>query len=171
MKPIFTIHAGEYLVGDFLEKQFPECDVWIPSKDTGTDLLIANSRNRKRNIGIQVKFSKDFLPQMEASFHGSLSACGWWTLNSDKTQHSNAELWVLAAYSFVEKRVQHIIIEPKELLKRLNKIHGQQKSINTYLWVTQDGKCFETRGLNKETANKLITGDYSCIPSDRNFSE
>ena len=56
MKPIFTIHAGEYLVGDYLEKHFTDCEIWVPSKDTGTDLLITNSTNRKKNAGIRVKF-------------------------------------------------------------------------------------------------------------------
>ncbi len=40
MKPLFTIHAGEYLVGERIEKNFKEWNVWIPSKDTGIDLLV-----------------------------------------------------------------------------------------------------------------------------------
>jgi hypothetical protein len=35
MKPIFTIHAGEYLVGSYIEEHYKYFNVWIPSKDTG----------------------------------------------------------------------------------------------------------------------------------------
>ena len=54
MRPIFTIHAGEYLVGNFLETMFKEIEVWMPSKDTGTDLLITNKKcteKQFRNTG------------------------------------------------------------------------------------------------------------------------
>ena len=47
MKPLFTIHAGEYLVGSYIEKHFKKYNVWIPSKDTGIDLLVTNSKNNK----------------------------------------------------------------------------------------------------------------------------
>ncbi|MDD2468071.1 MAG: hypothetical protein PHI97_29180 [Desulfobulbus sp.] len=170
MKPIFTIHAGEYLVGDFLEKQFSNCEIWVPSKDTGTDLLITNSLDRKKNAGIQVKFSKDFLPEMEATFHSSLSACGWWTLNPQKIQTSNAELWILAPYSFIERRIQFIIIEPEELSERLDLIHGKPKTMNVYLWVTKDGKCFETRGLSKTIQKEIVNGKYSSVDKNRDFT-
>ena len=41
MKPIFTIHAGEYLVGTYIEKNFKKYNVWFPSKDRGIDLLVS----------------------------------------------------------------------------------------------------------------------------------
>ena len=44
MRPIFTVHAGEFLVGEHIEKKFPELNVWIPSKDTGVDLLVTNKK-------------------------------------------------------------------------------------------------------------------------------
>jgi len=170
MKPIFTIHAGEYLVGDYLEKELKDCEIWVPAKDTGTDLLITNAKNRAKSVGIQVKFSKDFLPQMEATFHDSLLACGWWTLNQNKIVKSNAEIWVLAAYSFLEKKIQIIIIDPRELLKRLIAIHGNKQSFNVYLWVTKDGHCFETRGLKGLDQKKIIAGDYSLINKSRDYT-
>ena len=46
MKPIFTIHAGEYLVGAVLEKKCPDWEIWLPSRDVGTDLLIRHKRTR-----------------------------------------------------------------------------------------------------------------------------
>jgi hypothetical protein len=37
MKTLFTIHAGEYLVGSHIEQHFRRVNVWIPSRDTGVD--------------------------------------------------------------------------------------------------------------------------------------
>ncbi len=34
MKPMFTVHVGEYLVGDHIERAFPHWNViggWLPS--------------------------------------------------------------------------------------------------------------------------------------------
>lgn len=66
MKPLFTIHAGEYLVGaHYIERNFPHWKVWLPSKDSGVDLLVTDARNRK-TVSLQIKFSKDLTPT-----HGS----------------------------------------------------------------------------------------------------
>ena len=60
MKTLFTIHAGEYLVGNHLEKKYKkDIKVWIPSKDIGTDLLVTDSENKK-SVSLQVKFSRDY---------------------------------------------------------------------------------------------------------------
>ena len=45
MRPIFTIHAGEFIVGEHLERKFKGLNVWVPTKDTGVDLLVTNSKN------------------------------------------------------------------------------------------------------------------------------
>jgi len=51
MRPMFTIHAGEYLVGLHLQQRLG-LNVWIPAKDTGIDLLVTGARSRcKRNTG------------------------------------------------------------------------------------------------------------------------
>ena len=47
MRPIFTIHAGEYLVATEIEKKFRDLRVWIPSKDIGIDLLVTDERQNK----------------------------------------------------------------------------------------------------------------------------
>ena len=39
MKPLFTVHAGEYLVGAYIEHFHPRWSVWVPSKDTGIVFL------------------------------------------------------------------------------------------------------------------------------------
>ena len=59
MKPVYTIHAGEYFVGSHIEKIRSKWHVWFPSKDTGIDLLISNANNSK-TVSIQVKSSKDY---------------------------------------------------------------------------------------------------------------
>lgn len=40
MKTLFTVHAGEFLVGSEIEKRITGANVWVPSKDKGIDLLI-----------------------------------------------------------------------------------------------------------------------------------
>ena len=42
MRPLFTIHAGEYLVGERLEGNKRKPNVWVPTKDKGIDLPIVN---------------------------------------------------------------------------------------------------------------------------------
>jgi hypothetical protein len=46
MKPMFTIHSGEYLVGAHIERRFKRVNVWVPSRDTGVDLLLSDPQNR-----------------------------------------------------------------------------------------------------------------------------
>ncbi len=148
MKPLFTVHAGEYLVGAYIERTYPRWNVWVPSKDTGVDLLVTDTRNRK-TVSLQVKFSKDFNPT-----HGSLLlqnrllAAGWWTHDSSKIQKSNADFWVFVLPSFVEKETSFIILPPAELFRRFKAIQGTpKKRIDSYLRVTKTKRCWEARGL------------------------
>jgi hypothetical protein len=148
MKPLFTIHAGEYLVGAYLERNYPKWNVWLPSKDTGIDLLVTDSINRK-TVSLQVKFSKDFTPT-----HGSpllqsrMLAGGWWSFDAAKIKKSKADFWIFVLPSFVEKETSFIIVRPEELLHRFKAIHGVSKQrIDSYLRVTKTNRCWETRGL------------------------
>ena len=59
MRSLFTIHAGEYLVGQYIEDNYKKLNVWIPSKDTGIDFLVTNKSNTK-SISFQVKLSIDY---------------------------------------------------------------------------------------------------------------
>src|SRR4051794_14495004 len=103
MKPIFTIHAGEYLVASEIEKKFRDYFIWLPSKDSGIDLLITNYNNTK-TVSLQVKFSKDFnTTHAKEIFRPDIRGTGWWTLNSEKIQNSRADLWVFILYSFEKK--------------------------------------------------------------------
>ncbi len=159
MKPLFTVHAGEYLVGSYIEQTYPRWSVWVPSKDTGIDLLITDSRNRKA-ASLQVKFSKDFNPTHRIIFlQNKLMAAGWWTLQKQKIQKSQADLWVFVLPSFIEHETSFIIIPPDELLRRLRLIHGTTgKRIDSYLWVTKTHRCWEARGLTS-TDQELIAFD------------
>jgi hypothetical protein len=74
VKPLFTIHTGEYVAGDFIERNFRRVNVWVPTKDTGVDLLVSDARNKKV-VSLQVKFSRDFLAtHMAAIFQKPLRA-------------------------------------------------------------------------------------------------
>jgi hypothetical protein len=170
MKPLFTIHAGEYLVGAYIERNYPKWNVWVPSKDTGVDLLVTDAINRK-TVSLQVKFSKDFTPT-----HGSpllqsrMLAGGWWSFDVTKIKKSKADLWVFVLPSFVEKKTSYIIVQPGELLRRFRAIHGASiKRIDSYLRVTKTNRCWETRGL--PVADQELIALDRFANADRDFTD
>lgn len=168
MRPLFTVHAGEYLAGSFIEKHLKQFDLWIPSRDTGIDLLMTNPRNSNR-AGLQVKFSKDFLAtNMSSALQKDLLACGWWTLNGDKLKKSRADFWIFVLYSFDNRQTQYVIIRPAKLLSNLNDIYGNLKVFNIYLWVTRRSKCWEARSLKKSDQLRIAKNSYS--DSRRDFT-
>ena len=160
MKPIFTIHAGEYLAVDFIQKKFKNVSTWIPTRDTGIDLLVTDRQNRK-TCSLQVKFSRDYLPtHFEPMFRQRLRACCWWTLNRKKIATSEADYWVFVLFGFNSKASDFVVIPPNELLKRLDAIHGNIKTFRHYLWVTNQNECWETRGLKKSDHQKVSEGTF-----------
>jgi hypothetical protein len=91
MRSLFTIHAGEFVVGEHIERNFRRVNLWVPSRDTGSDLLVTDSKNEKA-VSLQVKFSRDFLAtHMSSIYQKPLRACDWWTLNRDKIAKSKAD--------------------------------------------------------------------------------
>jgi hypothetical protein len=167
MKPLFTIHAGEYLVASHIEQHYKRTNVWIPSRDTGIDLLVSDSSSR-RTVSLQVKFSKDFLYTMKPIFQGKdsrLHACGWWTIDREKLRKSVADFWVFMLLGFNGRTKDYVLIPPKDLLQRLESIHGSHSKFQTYLWVT-DKQCFEARGLPERDRLKVARGDYENAPRD-----
>jgi hypothetical protein len=160
MKPLFTVHAGEYLAGAELERRFKRANVWVPLRDTGIDLLVSDSRNRK-NVSLQVKFSKDFLvTHMGPEFQKELRACGWWTINRDKLAKSPADYWVFVLQGFSSRSTDFVIVPRGELLKSLVAIHGRGKTIQVYIWVTERDRCWETRGLARADQLRVAHGDF-----------
>lgn len=169
MRPIFTIHAGEYLFGSYLEKNFKELNIWIPSRDTGIDLLLTDSVNKKA-ASVQIKYSKDFLiTEVKETLQMGLKSCGWWALNRDKIRQSSADFWVFVMYSFEQKKTEFVIIPPGTLLERVTQLHGRGKTIQSYLWVTDKNKCWETRGLSKR--EQILIANHSYHNKSRDFTE
>jgi len=189
MKPIFTIHEGEYLVGNHIEQHVlgpdgKKLNVWIPSKDTGVDILVTDKSNHL-SVSLQVKYSKDFLvTHFSNDMQEKLLCCGWWSLNREKLVSSVADYWVLVLYSYHKigggtarnsrgkNDIQYIILRPKELAKRLDQIHGAPNRLQTYLWVTRERnrRCIETRGLRKNDSRAIVFNN-TTIPEIRDFSQ
>lgn len=47
MKPMFTVHEGDFLVGDYINGDLgKKYEVWVPTKDTGADLLVTRKSAR-----------------------------------------------------------------------------------------------------------------------------
>jgi hypothetical protein len=164
MKPLFTIHAGEYLVGSYIEKEFARrVNVWVPSTDMGIDLLLSN-HDSTRTASIQVKFSKDFLSTtMSPIFRRKdslLKSCGWWTIKREKLAESPAQFWIFVLLGFGTGQ-DFVIIRPQDLLQRLDRIFVKKpNTVQSYLWVTKQKKCWEVRGLKKDDQLRISKGDY-----------
>lgn len=161
MKPIFTIHAGEYLVAAEIEKSLKGVAVWLPSKDTGIDLLLTDKTNKK-TTSIQVKFSKDFnLTHVKEHLRPNIKGTGWWTLSRDKIEKSQAEYWIFILYSFEKKAHDFVIIRPKILLNIFDDLGRQGERVDCYITVTKNKKIFETRGLSKTDMQLLCDNKYT----------
>ena len=169
MKSLFTIHAGEFVVGDYIERNFRRVKLWLPSKDTGVDLLVTDSKCQKM-VSLQVKFSRDFLAtNMLDIFQKPLRACGWWSLNRKKIDISQADYWVFVLVGYDRRSTDFVIIKPSDLIARLDSIHGKTKIIQSYLWVTQKNRCWETRGLKRLEQRAIADGMFTNTVRD--FSE
>jgi len=166
MKPIFTIHAGEYLVGSYIEKAYKKSRVWLPSNDTGVDLLVTDQQ-LTRATSIQVKFSKDFMGNKGGGKNTSkniemrIKSGGWWTFNCDKIKNSPADLWVLVLYRFSHRDFDFVIIEPSKLLERYKKLGKASGTIQSYVWVAENGRCWETRGLGKTEQEAIASDNFN----------
>jgi hypothetical protein len=150
MKPLFTIHAGEFLVASYIEQRFKDYLVWIPSRDSGVDLLLTDM-DCKKAVSIQVKFSRDFLAtHMTDALRPGLKACGWFTINPQKLSQSKANFWIFVLYPFNQQEIDFVIAPPSAILKMLSSLHGKVNSIQSYIWVTKKRRCWEARGLNRQ---------------------
>ena len=119
--------------------------MWVPAKDTGVDLLVTSKVRRRPAVGLQVKFSRSFRIREEMARH--LIATSWFTLDPQKIRKSRADLWVFAILTL--KHEEHFVVIPvSELRKRIPP--GSGKKWNLYLWVFNDGTCYQVRGLSNE---------------------
>ncbi|WP_110961082.1 hypothetical protein [Acidovorax sp. ST3] len=166
MRPIFTVHAGEYLVASEIESLFPKHRVWIPSKDSGIDLLVTDKSCQKQ-ASIQVKFSKDHLASgKEARATDEIKSGGWWKLDRTKLAESPADLWVLVLCQFNTRKYDYVVISPKELARRYDQIAPGNNTIQSYFWVTRKGKCWETRGLGRDELQAVCGGTFASRQRD-----
>lgn len=162
MKPIFTVHAGEYLVGSEIEEKYPDLRVWVPSKDTGIDLLVT-SADCKKSVSLQVKFSKDFLGKsVKDVISKGVKSGGWWTFKREKMATSPADYWILVLYQFQHRAYDFVTIKPSKLLSIYDALERGKGTIQSYVWVTSNNPamCWETRGLNKLDQEQIAIGAY-----------
>jgi hypothetical protein len=159
---MFTIHAGEYLVGLHVQKTL-KLNAWIPTKDTGIDLLVTDSDNH-HTISLQVKYGKDFLPEEKLPELRKEFRChSWFTLNRKKLNQSPAEFWVFVLHGFTSKEPDFLVIPTAELQRCLAELHGPDGDIiQCYLSSTESGQCWATRGLGKEDKLQIVNGTYKC---------
>jgi hypothetical protein len=91
MKPLFTIHEGEFLVGDYINRKLGRrFDLWVPSKDAGVDLLVTRKRREGKPVRLQVKFSRSF--DIGEDFAGHVVATSWFRLEPSKIRKSGADV-------------------------------------------------------------------------------
>jgi len=165
MKPIFTIHEGEFLVGDYITRKLGrKFDVWVPTKDSGVDLLATRKRLAGRPVALQVKFSRSF--DLEADMVPHLIANSWFTLDPKKIHTSPADLWVFVILTL--RHEQHFVLIPtRELRKRIPR--GSGKKWNVFLWVLRSGKCYQVRGLSRTERIPIVR--EGVRDRSRDFSE
>jgi hypothetical protein len=172
MRPLFTVHAGEYVVGSYIERNYPHVNLWIPAKDTGVDLLVSDKANKKA-VTLQVKYSRDFIAT-DPKRTGMPGVLGWWTLDRGKIAKSRADYWVFLIVGSATGDHDFIVIKPHELLTRLDAIHGsvgKNGRIQMYLWATKKGKqraCWEARGLT--IADQNLIKSWEFVDHARDFT-
>jgi len=165
MKPIFTIHEGEFLAGDYINRKLGhKYNVWVPTKDSGVDLLVTCKQHEGKSVGLQVKFSRSFDIREELARH--LVATSWFRLEPAKVRKSRADLWVFVILTL--KHEQYFVIIPKqELRRRIPRNSGKRWDL--YLWVYDNGSCYQVRDLNTE--ERLETIHRGVRDRRRDFSE
>ncbi len=167
MKPLFTIHEGEFLVGEQISRQFgDQYEVWIPAKDDGIDLLVTHRTKRKPGVRIQVKHSRGFEPRHSLPREHADCVRGWYTLNPAKIRSSCADVWVFVILTL--RHEKHFIVLPTATLRQ--RIPSNTKGPwHIYLSIWKDKKCFNTRDLSQSLLLKAIQG--GAIKKRLNYSD
>jgi hypothetical protein len=167
---MFTIHAGEYLAGLHIQQRFPKFNLWLPTKDTGTDLLVTNTGNH-RAVSLQVKYGKDFLPDKSADIQKRMRCLSWFKLNAAKLNASSADLWVFVLHSFKHDKPDFVIIPRDELRTRMTEIHGSKDAnIQSYVCSTETNQCWEVRMPRHDQALRQIADGVYNNPT-RDFTK
>ena len=128
-------------------------------------------QTNSKTVSLQVKFSKDFLGSLGNSLSDvvatKVKSGGWWTFKREKIRDSRADLWILVLYRFSRRDYDLLVIEPAELLRRYDQLN-RTGIIQSFVWVTASGKCWEIRGLNKRQQIELANGEF--VDSARDLS-
>jgi hypothetical protein len=163
MKPLFTIHAGEFLVGDYINRRLgKKFDVWVPTKDSGVDLLV--TRKDRKGGAVGLKFSRSF--GIDEAMTQHLIATSWFTLDPAGIRKSQADLWVLVILN-LRHEGHYIVIPTEELRKRIPP--ACKGKWNLYLWVLKNGFSYQVRDLPKE--EKLDILHCGVKDKHRDFSQ
>lgn len=139
---VYQTHFAEDIVKDEILKKFKnKFNVWIPSKDTGIDILLTDKTNKKV-VTLQVKWSKNYYED----YKDKESYGGWFQIKKNKLESSIADYWVLVIPSNSEKKFQFIIVKPSELIENYVKHGLYEDKINSYIDI-RGGKVYEGRGI------------------------
>ena len=106
-----TFHGswGEYLVGAYIEHTYPQWCVWVPSKDTGIDLLRDGFTKQEGSLTagqVLQGLEPDSPPHL---VQNKLMATGWWTHQDQKIEKSKADFWVFVLPSFIEHETASLL--------------------------------------------------------------
>lgn len=82
-----------------------------------------------------------------------------------KLAKSSADYWVFLLAG-EQKRRDYVVVPRTELLRRLRAIHPNNARLQTYLWVTEDDNCWETRGLSKPQKRQIADGTFHDAQRD-----
>ncbi len=167
MQPLFTVHAGEWLVGNKIEHDFRSLRLWIPSKDTGVDLLVTDEK-MKRSVSLQVKMSRDYSGTEAGDRLGrELVATGWTVLDPEKIKRSPADYWVFVLAPLEHGSKPHfLVVKPDVLLKNLVATFGPASRYHLYPWLLKSGLCLNGRGLKKSERDGVVDGTLKLGPRD-----
>jgi hypothetical protein len=168
MKPLFTIHAGEFLVGNYIESQFRRrLNVWIPSRDTGIDLLVTDRANQ-RTTSLQVKFSRDFLHGKRAELRPSFRCHSWFKLDRANLDRSRpqADFWVFVLHAFRPDKHDFLIVPTADLRKYVLKSPASAGKVYLNFSSTRKDRCWETRQLKECDWDQISDGSFENLTYD-----
>ncbi len=174
MTPLRTVHAGEFLVGTHLERTFRGCRVWMPSRDSGIDLLVTDNECL-RTVSLQVKFSRSF-EWDNLAFPGVIVS-SFFTVQRRKLEASPAQYWVFVLHPFNSKHPHFLVIRRKELLEEhIKKYPAHQDAQRLYFTLVGESEsncqCWDLRCSVAEQKNALRSKtiapylDYSAFLDD-----
>jgi hypothetical protein len=148
------------LVASRIQKKHKEYVVWLPSTDKRVDLIVTNPPNMKM-ASIKIWRSKNF-NHLNTPFASDFKYFGWWTLPVEKTTPT-IDLCVLICRGSTEKETSLVVAEHGDFIERLVGLrqgHANKGMVSTYLWITNNNQCWETRELNQEEKVSIGKGEF-----------